>query len=165
MHAVGRAHLFVQLLVILSLQLRISCFLEWAQANCATALDGVVLLRQVLPDFLMQIEQQSAVVLVLALLLRNRVELFVHLLNDFFKLLLFKAFLNDELESWRLEWISFLECDLQVRKQSVLGLVDADRWFHVQNQLDLCFCGLIWLGHDNLVVSVNALENFELLLD
>ena len=67
-----------------------------------------------LPDLLVQVKQNTTVVLTLALLLRNLIELFIHLLYDFFELLLLEALSNDELESGSLEWISLLECDLQV---------------------------------------------------
>ena len=112
--AVVSENLLVQLVMELSLHLWVSWFFERAQANCAFALDGVVLLGQVLSDFFVQIEEHAAVVFVLALLLRNRVKFFVHLLYNFFKLLLFEALFDDELESWRLEWIPVFECDLQV---------------------------------------------------
>lgn len=106
----------VKLVVELSLRLWIGWFFERAQANCASTLDGVVLLRQVLADLLVQVEQKATVVFVLSLLLRNCVELFVHLCDNFLELLLVEALSNNELESWRFKRIPVLKRDLQMGK-------------------------------------------------
>lgn len=100
----------------MSLHLWIGWPFERAQTDSASAFDGVVLLGQVLSDSLVKIEQKAAVILALALLLRNGVELFVHPLNNLFELLLLEALTDYKLESWRFKRIPVNECNLQVRK-------------------------------------------------
>ena len=124
--AVILKHFLIQRFLVGAVKLGIRGLLEGLQADGALAFNRVVLLRQLLSDLLMQVKKQSAVIVLLSLLLRNREHLLVQMLDYVFELFLIEALAHNELETGSLERVTILEGNLEVRQQAILGFVDAD---------------------------------------